>query len=939
MEMQKKKILIVDDSEMNREILISMLEEEYDIIQAEDGQQAVYIMTEHHMELALLLLDMNMPVMNGYQVLQVMKERLWLDHIPVICISADSSDDNIGRAYEMGVSDYFGRPFDAAVVLRRVHNTIALHDKSMGNFQDALGMLSTFYYLILKVNLTTDSYLILKDGFADHEGYFNSLTSFSSRLHSFADQNYIYEEDKKEYLEFCNIDRLKKAFAAGSQQETIRYRRKVGNEFKWVSISMMCSEEYEDDDQIVMLYVKDINDDYLKQLDEVMRKTTDSLGTVTVNVTKGICLSCAVKEKSVALSGKNESLDSYVRRISQFAIGWEDRIKAEDIFAKEYLLKEFECGRNTVSFETVVQGDDDEKIRMFKVTMEMVRNSVTEEVEGILYFLDITDSYLAEKIPQLLYQKSFEKIALIDARRKLINMESTENFNAYRYLNTKIDYNIYVQDIIGATVPEQEQERLRRYTDLESVCRELDQNERYSFTIHQVNEDGEKRLKEYNYMYLFKELGILLAVTEDITELSGKDVLTGGYNRQGFIHNVENIFRNCEDRTKYAVLYFNVRNFKAVNELFGIDSGDTVLRTIYRNLKASSLKPCVVARVEADQFTCLIERKNLDLDGLSGLCEWNFTQDGKTMHIFFGCGIFFVEDKPMSINGMIDRAKLAKKYITDEYVKPYNIYDTSMKSHYINRAELAGELRTGLAQEQFKVYYQPVVDTQTGKIKSAEALIRWIHPQRGFVSPAVFIPALEESGHISEVDFYVTKKVFEFMRKRHEEGRINVPVSINLSWMDFYDESMMKWIEENVETNRNLGIRSRFEITETSFEAMKQNRNNILESLQEKGAMTLLDDFGSGYSSYGVLQDYNFDILKIDMSLVRQIETNARSRSILKSIIAMAHELGMQLVAEGAETEEQVAFLRENSCDYIQGYYYSKPLPEEEFITFMESHS
>lgn len=938
MEEQRKKILIVDDSEMNREILISMLEDEYDIIQAEDGQQAVYIMTEHHMELSLLLLDMNMPVMNGYEVLRVMKERLWLDHIPVICISADSSDDNIGRAYEMGVSDYFGRPFDAAVVLRRVHNTIALHDKSMGNFQDALGMLSTFYYLILKVNLTTNSYLILKDGFDDNEGYFNSLTSFSARLQAFADRDYIYEEDKKEYLEFCDTDRLKQAFASGSKQETIRYRRRVGNEFKWVSISMMCSEEYEDDNQIVMLYVRDINDDYLKQLDVVMRKTMDSLGAVTVNITRGKCISCAVKEKAVGLIEERESLDSYVRRLSQFAIGWEDRTKAKELFSQENLLKEFKNGKTNIFFETVVQGDDDEKIRMFKVVMEMVRNSVTGEVEGILYFLDITESYLAEKIPQLLYQKSFEKIALIDARRNLINMESTENFNAYRYLNTKIDYDIYVKDIIGATVPEQEQERLRKYTDLAAVCEELDQTGRYSFTIHQMNENGEKRLKEYNYMYLFKELGILLAVTEDITELSGKDVLTGGYNRQGFIHNVENVFRNCEDKTEYAVLYFNVRNFKAVNELFGIDSGDKVLRMIYKNLRSSSLKPCVVARVEADQFTCLIDKKNLDLNALSGLCEWNFTQDGKTMHIFCGCGIFNVEEKTMSINGMIDRAKLAKKYITDEYVKPYNIYDTSMKSHYIDRAELAGELRNGLSQEQFKVYYQPVVDTQTGKIRSAEALIRWIHPKRGFVSPAVFIPALEESGHISELDFYVTKKVFDFMRKRNEEGKKNVPVSVNLSWMDFYDESMMKWIAENVEECQKLGIDSRFEITETSFEAMKQNRNNILESLQEKGAMTLLDDFGSGYSSYGVLQDYNFDILKIDMSLVRQIETNPKSRSILKSIIAMAHELGMKLVAEGAETEDQVAFLKEHKCDYIQGYYYSKPLPEDEFIEFMENN-
>ena len=937
MEEQRKKILIVDDSELNREILISMLEDEYDIIRAEDGQQAVYIMTEHYMELALLLLDMNMPVMNGYEVLQVMKERLWLDHIPVICISSDSSDDNIGRAYEMGVSDYFGRPFDAAIVLRRVHNTIALHDKSMGNFQDAIGMLSTFYYRILKVNLTTDSYLILKDGFDDEETYFNGLSSFSARLHSFADRDYIYDEDKQEYLDFCNIKRLKQAFAGGSKQEAICYRRKAGNEFKWVSVSMMCSEEYEDNNQIVMLYARDINDDYLKQLDEVMRRTMDSLGTVTVNVTKGECISCAVKEKSVALAEEKESLDSYVRRLSQFAIGWEDRIRIEEIFSQENLTREFERGKTNISFETVVQGDDDEKIRMYRVVIEMIRNSATGEVEGVLYFLDITESYLAEKIPQLLYQKSFEKIALIDARRNLINMESTENFNAYRYLNTKIAYNIYVRDIIGATVPEQEQERLRRYMDMQTVCRELDENERYSFTIQQFNEDGEKRLKEYNYMYLFKELGIILAVTEDITELTGKDVLTGGYNRQGFIHNAENIFRSCEKKSEYAVLYFNVRNFKAVNELFGIDTGDKVLRMLYKNLKFSSLKPCVVARVEADQFTCLVEKKNLDLNRLAGLCDWNFTQDGKTMHIFCGCGIFYVEEKMMSINGMIDRAKLAKKYITDEYVKPYNIYDSAMKSRYIDQAELAGELRNGLAQEQFKVYYQPVVDTQTGKVKSAEALIRWIHPKRGFVSPAIFIPALEESGHISELDFYVTKKVFGFMKKRHDEGKKNVPISINLSWMDFYDESMIRWIEENVEAYQKMGIASRFEITETSFEAMKQNRNNILESLQEKGAMTLLDDFGSGYSSYGVLQDYNFDILKIDMSLVRQIETNPKSRSILKSIIAMAHELGMQLVAEGAETEEQVAFLRENECDYIQGYYYSKPLSEDEFIRYLEN--
>ena len=157
-----------------------------------------------------------------------------------------------------------------------------------------------------------------------------------------------------------------------------------------------------------------------------------------------------------------------------------------------------------------------------------------------------------------------------------------------------------------------------------------------------------------------------------------------------------------------------------------------------------------------------------------------------------------------------------------------------MKSYYIDRAELAGELRNGLAQEQFKVYYQPVVDAKTGEIRSAEALIRWMHPKRGFVSPAIFIPALEESGHISELDFYVAKKYLNSCGSDAKTVRKISRYQSICHWMDFYDEKMMKWIEENVESSQKLGIKSRFEITETSFEAMKQNRNNILESLQKK---------------------------------------------------------------------------------------------------------
>ena len=225
----------------------------------------------------------------------------------------------------------------------------------------------------------------------------------------------------------------------------------------------------------------------------------------------------------------------------------------------------------------------------------------------------------------------------------------------------------------------------------------------------------------------------------------------------------------------------------------------------------------------------------------------------------------------------------------------------------------------------------------TGKIASAESLIRWFHPKKGFISPGVFIPALEESGHISELDLYVLDSVNEFQKKRYQSDKITVPVSTNLSWMDFYDETIMNWLEKKcADTSMPSGL-CRMEITETSYAAIEADRNATLEALREAGILLLLDDFGSGYSSFGMLQNYNFDIMKIDMSFVRQIETNTKTRSIIRFIIEMAHTMEIKIIAEGAETKEQVEFLRDNGCDYIQGYYFYKPMPEEEFVKLLDA--
>ena len=933
----KMKILIVDDSELNRELLASMLEDEYEIYQVENGKKAIDILEENREQFKLVLLDMNMPVMDGYEVLSIMKRRKWLDKLPVIVISAEISGESVKKAYELGASDYFVRPFNVAIVLRRVRNTITLYDNISSNLKDAVTMLSTIFYRILKIDLEADSYEIIEQGNNDPLRELYQKESISACLKDVAEKGYIHEEDYKEYTEFCSIEHLKKIFLDGSQYVSLQYRRVLEGQYRWVSMEIVRSTEYREDNQQVVMYIRDINDDYLKLLQIAMCHTLDSVGIVSANISQGICLSFAGRRDELECQSE-ESIDTYIQRVSEMIPMPESREHFCQMFSQQNMLKLFTEGTAALSMEAAFSYSEEQQPCVLRINVDMACNSFSGEIEGVLHFTDITVAYLIENVPQKIYQKDYENIIIIDAKREKMIKTDVLSSVISDYLKKEEAYEGYRSYSSHRAVVESERERFKKCVELSAIKEGLRKDKQYFFTIHETDKTGEVRLKRYSYIYIDERVDIIVGAREDITEFSEKDVLTGGYNRRGFIRITERLLNEVPDRTKYAVLFFNVKNFKAVNELFGVESGDVVLQNIFRTLTHSKLSPVITARIESDHFVCLVENKNLDFEELTSVCDNKFVKDGKCMNLIIRCGIFYVEEKPMKISGMIDRAKLAKRYITDEYVQPYMIYDHSMQVAYVDKAKLAGELQEGIAKEQFKIYYQPVIDTKTGKIASAEALIRWIHPDKGFISPALFIPALEENGHISELDFYVLKKVWQFINDRCENNKFVVPISVNLSWMDFYDEIMMEKILKEMDRFRENGREhmARFEITETSYAAIRENRSGILESLRIKNAKILLDDFGSGFSSFGMLQDYDFDILKIDMSFIRKIGENPKTKSIVHSIIGMAHEIGIKTVAEGVETEEQVSFLRQSGCDYIQGYYYSKPLPEEEFVEFLE---
>ncbi len=418
---------------------------------------------------------------------------------------------------------------------------------------------------------------------------------------------------------------------------------------------------------------------------------------------------------------------------------------------------------------------------------------------------------------------------------------------------------------------------------------------------------------------------------------SYKDILTGCYNRNGFIQVVEKYIQREDDVSKYSMVVFDIKNFKAINSLMGTAGGDYVLKSASNLIQNSILKPLFSARLEADHFVCLAETANIDYNRLmeenGSILEFN----GRQLQVRLRVGVAHLDGKGPAA-GYIDRAKLALSYIEDEYLKPYAVFDETMAQHYVNAAMVTSEFETSLENDEFKVYYQPVMEAATGKVASAEALIRWEHPERGLVRPDLFIPALEKDGYISRLDLFVDIQVRSLLKSWKAQGLPTVPVSVNLSWMDFYDAEMIQFILDRMESDP-CGIDDvRYEITESSYAAIKENRSEVIKEMQQKGVKFLMDDFGSGYSSLEMLMNYAFNILKIDMSIIRKMESKPEVPHIVELIINMCHHMGMKVVAEGVETEAQLSFLKKAGCDYIQGYYFTKPLPEEEFKAFLARH-
>ena len=410
-----------------------------------------------------------------------------------------------------------------------------------------------------------------------------------------------------------------------------------------------------------------------------------------------------------------------------------------------------------------------------------------------------------------------------------------------------------------------------------------------------------------------------------------RDELTGLYTRKAFLRRAAQV-RAENPKKKFAILAFDFDNFKSSNTLYGESKCNEFLAYTARRLKGLIPKS-IAGRYGGDQFILFFnyEGDNVDVERIKYLSK-AILDTAPIPHQIVKVGINAPISHELPIVVSCDRAFLAIQQIKGIYGKDIAFFENDLQKHLLDEQHISETMEDALENGEFKVYYQPKHESITGKIVGAEALVRWVHPEYGFMSPGEFIPLFEKNGFITKLDMFILEQVCKDIKRWKEKKYTFVPVSVNVSRRDFLEEGC---IDKQIQIIESYGIEHAYihmEVTESLYSENTEIIISQLKKVQELGFMIEMDDFGSGYSSLGLLSSFPLNILKLDISFVRNFRQN---EIVIENIIKMAHKLGLLTVAEGAETNEQVATLKTLGCDFIQGFYFSKPLPIEEYEKYI----
>ena len=403
------------------------------------------------------------------------------------------------------------------------------------------------------------------------------------------------------------------------------------------------------------------------------------------------------------------------------------------------------------------------------------------------------------------------------------------------------------------------------------------------------------------------------------------DSMTDLYSRGYFFMKVAEMLEANPD-IDYNIVCINVVNFKLYNEVFGEKKGNEILIAMAEYIRENVGDSGLCGRFGGDRFVVLQEREREIAD------RKHFTETGRSIEgITVKFGVYEIFDRSIGIDIMCDRGFMAADSIRNRYDVNVALYDAEMRTRLIREKTITESMESAVTNDQFEIYYQPKYDVDSVQIAGAEALIRWNHPELGYVPPSEFITLFEKNGFITILDKYVINKVCMQMGEWKAEGLRLPPVSVNLSRTDVYCSDIVEYITGCIETNGLAASDIHIEITESAYTEHPAQIIAMVEKMRDNGIVIELDDFGTGYSSLNMLNEINADVLKMDMRFIQTKSEKEAQQGILKLIINLARWMDMKVIAEGVETQEQLMRIRDAVCDYVQGYLFSKPLPAGEY--------
>lgn len=415
------------------------------------------------------------------------------------------------------------------------------------------------------------------------------------------------------------------------------------------------------------------------------------------------------------------------------------------------------------------------------------------------------------------------------------------------------------------------------------------------------------------------------------------DGLTGLYTIQKFSQCVKRNLENNQD-TKFTFIRLDIERFKMINNFYGVEAGDRLLVYISGLIETywQDVENCVFGRIDGDVFGICFPRDEKKLNGFILYIKRELKKYKAAYYLETAMGIYDILDNNLDVRNIIARATLAAKQCKGQYMIHEARYTEELRAKIIREQNIINEMEHALETGEFVVYFQPKYELDHCRPSGAEALVRWKKADGTIVSPGDFIPVFESNGFIIRLDYYVWDQVCQFIKNNLAHRGDSEVISVNVSRVNLYNPDFLESLVNLVEKYKIPPKYLNLELTESAFSDDARMIQNAVDYLHKAGFTILMDDFGSGYSSLNVLKDIDIDVLKIDMRFLSKGSSEERGEKILEAVIKMAKSLDMLVIAEGVEEEKQVKMLKRLGCDYIQGYYFAKPMPKKDYVKLLQ---